>query len=53
MTGSGKTELYVRLAAAQRAAGRGTIVLVPEIALTPAIAAAFQTGLWRSRRDPA
>jgi primosomal protein N' (replication factor Y) (superfamily II helicase) len=44
VTGSGKTELYVRLAAAQRAAGRGAIILVPEIALTPVIAATFRQG---------
>jgi primosomal protein N' (replication factor Y) len=42
VTGSGKTEIYVRLAAARRAEGKGTIVLVPEIALTPAIAATFR-----------
>jgi primosomal protein N' (replication factor Y) (superfamily II helicase) len=42
VTGSGKTEIYLRMAEMQRAAGRQTIMLVPEIALTPAVAAAFR-----------
>ena len=42
VTGSGKTEIYLRLAQIQRTAGRSTIMLVPEIALTPAVAAAFR-----------
>jgi primosomal protein N' (replication factor Y) len=35
VTGSGKTEVYLRALEEARALGRGAIILVPEIALTP------------------
>jgi primosomal protein N' (replication factor Y) len=41
VTGSGKTEVYLRATGATLEQGRGAIVLVPEIALTPQIVGRF------------
>lgn len=41
VTGSGKTEVYMRAIEATLALGRGALMLVPEIGLTPAVAGQF------------
>jgi primosomal protein N' (replication factor Y) len=42
VTGSGKTWVYLEAIAHARAAGRGALALVPEIALTPQLAGRFR-----------
>jgi primosomal protein N' (replication factor Y) len=42
VTGSGKTEVYLRVIAEARARGLGALMLVPEIALTPQLVSRFR-----------
>jgi primosomal protein N' (replication factor Y) len=48
VTGSGKTEIYLRLADRVCRAGRRVLLMVPEIALTPSVAALFR-GVFNDR----
>ena len=47
VTGSGKTAVYLAAMERARLAGRSAILLVPEIGLTPAMAAQLYRIVWR------
>ncbi len=59
VTGSGKTEVYLRAIEAARGRGLGSLVLVPEIALTPQLLGRLRARLgpgvavWHSALSPA
>jgi len=59
VTGSGKTEVYIKIAQDILKQGRSIIILLPEIALTPQIAGRFRAvfgdkiGLWHSKLSAA
>lgn len=58
VTGSGKTEVYLRLIEQALSAGRTALLLVPEISLTPQLAARLkdrfgeQVSIWHSAISP-
>ena len=59
VTGSGKTEVYIELAKKQLNAGKKILIMVPEIAITPQVAARFRStfgdkvAIWHSQMTDA
>ncbi|MDD5583006.1 MAG: primosomal protein N' [Candidatus Marinimicrobia bacterium] len=58
VTGSGKTEVYIHLSKEAIKRGKQTLILVPEIAITPHVAGRFRSvfgekvAIWHSRMSP-